>query len=86
MVGVRRRDPDEGQEPFLQRSVQWWRAHRPYTNNPEAYRQFLTFGAAVLAGMGELRGDEVARLERIAAGVKGHPKVDADQAATILAR
>jgi hypothetical protein len=82
VVRVKRRDPNEGMEPFLERSAAWWRERTHL--NPQAFSTLLSYAGVVLARLGELRPDEVARLERIAEGAEVHPRVGRDQAARTL--
>jgi hypothetical protein len=80
---VKRRDPNEGMEPFLERRPAWWQERTHL--NPHSFRLLLSFAAATLARLGELRPDEVARLGRIAAGDELHPRIAPDAAARTLA-
>lgn len=70
---------------FLERPAGWWLQRRPNLN-PAAMPMLLSFAGALLAGMGELRADELERLRRIAAGVERHRTLRPDAARAILAR
>jgi hypothetical protein len=79
---VKRRDVEVA--AFLERPAGWWREQRPNLN-PAAMAGMLAFSGMLLAGMGELRGDELARLETIAGGLERHRTIRPDAARAILA-
>jgi hypothetical protein len=76
---------ERGPVSFLERPADWW-AERWHLANPGVMNLLASFAGVLLAGMGELTADEVARLERIAAGLEAHPRVTADAARRILER
>lgn len=78
---MRRRGDDV--EGFLERPREWWVEHKPWLN-PNGLMELRSFGAGVLARLGALRPDEVARLERIAGGGEDGGWVSAELAARIL--
>jgi hypothetical protein len=80
---VKRRDVEVA--AFLERPTAWWRERRPYLN-PVGMAALLSFAGMLLADMGELRGDELARLEAIATGAERHRTLRPDTARAILAR
>lgn len=80
-----RRRADPSAAAFLERPESWWRDRKPNLN-PSAFVALPSFAGVLLAAMGELRPDELARLERIAAGAEEHPRMDADRARWLLAR
>ena len=70
---------------FLVRPVAWWQQCRPHLN-PAALPALLSFAGSLLAAMGELRADELVRLERIASGIEEHRSIRPDAARHILDR
>jgi hypothetical protein len=80
---VKRREVEAPQ--FLERSPGWWTERRPYSN-PAAMPALLAFAGMLLAGLGELRPDELARLEQIACGAERHRTLRPDAARKILQR
>jgi hypothetical protein len=77
---------ERGPVAFLERPADWWAVRLPQLAHPGVVNELLSFAGVLLAGMGELTGDEVARLERIAAGLEVHPRVAVDAARRILER
>lgn len=80
---MRRRGSAEGR--FLTRTDGEWAQLMPYVNRGSV-NSLPKFAGAVLASAGLLEGGEVARLERIAAGVEAHATIDAAAAMLILER
>ena len=70
---------------FLERPASWWAERRPHLN-PTGIMDLPAFAGMLLAGLGELRGDELARLREIAAGVDQHRAIRPDTAQAILRR
>jgi hypothetical protein len=70
---------------FLVRPASWWQERRPFLN-PAALPALLAFAGSLLAGMGELRPDELARLQAIASGAERHRTLRPDAARVILGR
>jgi hypothetical protein len=79
---VKRRDVEA--PGFLERPPGWWQQRRPYLNARGF--QLRAYAGMILAGMGELSADELARLERIAAGDEQDPPLSPDAARAILAQ
>jgi hypothetical protein len=69
---------------FLERPAAWWAQRRPYVGDPGVFNQLPAFAGRLLAAMGVLRGDELVRLVRIAAGVEQHRLLTAEAAQAIL--
>ncbi|WP_336208222.1 hypothetical protein [Nonomuraea sp. LPB2021202275-12-8] len=80
---MRRRGSSEGR--FLTRTPQEWHALMPY-QSVAMMDSLPKLAGGVLAARGMLASEEVARLERIAAGVEGHPTIGVDAAGRILGR
>jgi hypothetical protein len=78
---VKRRDIET--PGFLQRPPGWWRQRRPHID-PAGFT-ILSFAGLVLAELGELRADEVQRLQRIARGQDALSPIRPDSARRILA-
>ena len=69
---------------FLERSAGWWRQRRP-SLTPACF-QLRALAGMMLAHLGELRSDELVRLQEIAAGNEEHPPIAPDAAQAILRR
>lgn len=67
---------------FLERPAGWWQQRRPHLN--AAGYAILAFAGTILAQDGELRADEVERLQRIAAGLDTSSPIRPDTARAIL--
>jgi hypothetical protein len=81
---VKRREQDA--PGFLERPAVFWQRRLPHAGKPEVVNQLRALAGSLLAGMGELRADELARVRAIAAGLEHHPTLDREQARRILER
>ena len=79
---MRRRDLEAPE--FLERPDGFWRQRLPNAGNPGVVNRLPAFAGRLLAAMGLLRGDELLRLVRIAAGVEQHQLLTAEAAQAIL--
>jgi hypothetical protein len=77
----KRREPER---VFLERTETEWREICPH-REPKVFVLLLAFAGSTLASAGRLRDDEIQRLQRIAGGIEGHPRLNADQAVMVLA-
>ena len=80
---MRRRETEVPE--FLVRPAAWWQQQRPHLN-PAGIMALPVFAGMLLAGLGELRGDELARLQEIAAGEEEFSPISPDAARAILRR